>query len=137
MREFKYYPEDFGDLKIQVLHMNLDFDVYDDHTVVVSELCFKVLEQIKSLDLNAKNLEILDVSEKFEYLESQDILRLFFDSNLEVGVEYSVTTKTICRPTSNILEGFIMMKPLKAARVLKLPSVSNGVFKELFHVSMI
>lgn len=105
MREFKYYPEDFGDLKIQVLHMNLDFDIYDDHTVVISELRFKVLDKIKTLDLNAKNLEIIDVSERFEYLKSDDILRLFFDTTLKAGIEYSVTTKTICRPTSNILEG--------------------------------
>lgn len=131
MREFKYYPEDFGDLKIQVLHMNLDFDVYDDHTVVISELCFKVLDKIKSLDLNAKNLEILEVSERFEYLKSDDILRLFFDSTLDVGNEYSITTKTICRPTSNILEGLYFDETPKGCPCTQITQCQQWGFQRI------
>ena len=48
-REFKYYPEDFGDLPVKVMHMDLDFDVYDDHTIVESTLHFKSL--IENLEI--------------------------------------------------------------------------------------
>jgi len=104
-REFKYYPSDFGDLKVKVLHMDLDFDVFEDYTIVNSTLHFETLEEISELDLNAKNLEILDVSEDYEYLKELDLLRLKFKQSIMAGVKYSLSTKSICRPTSNILEG--------------------------------
>jgi len=104
-REFKFYPSDFGDLPVRVMHMDLDFDVYEDHTVVQSTIHFEVLAAIESLDLNAKELEIVDVSHEYEYLKDQDLLRLYFTPGLQVGQKHSVSTKTICRPTSNVLEG--------------------------------
>ncbi|HII81632.1 MAG TPA: hypothetical protein HA261_14880 [Methanosarcina sp.] len=35
---YKYYPEDFGELTVDVLHMDMVFDVYDDRTNVKSVL---------------------------------------------------------------------------------------------------
>lgn len=109
-RRFKYYPEDFGALPVKVLHMDLDFDVYEDHTVVDSTLIVKTLEDLKHLDLNAKNLEILAVESEpvacsYEYLKDKDILRVKFEEKIEDGVKVLVKTRTICRPTDNILEG--------------------------------
>jgi len=104
-REFKFYPEDFGDLSVKVKHMDLDFDMYEDHTVCVSTITFETLKDIEHLDLNAKNLEILEVSQDYEYLSDQDILRISFADKIPANTDYSISTKTICRPTSNILEG--------------------------------
>ncbi len=104
-REFKFYPEDFGDLSVKVKHMDLDFDMYEDHTVCVSTITFETLKEIQHLDLNAKNLEILEVSQEYEYFEDKDILRINFADKIPPHTDYSVSTKTICRPTSNILEG--------------------------------
>lgn len=110
-RQFKYYPEDFGDLTVKVRHMDLDFDVYEEHTVVNSKLHVKVLDHaIRSLDLNAKNLEVLEVTStplecSYEYLKDEDILRVKFEDEVEEGTELVISTKTICRPTNNILEG--------------------------------
>jgi len=104
-REFKFYPEDFGDLSVKVIHMDLDFDMYEDHTVCVSTITFETLKEIQFLDLNAKNLEILEVSQDYEYFEDKDILRINFTDKIPANTDYSISTKTICRPTSNILEG--------------------------------
>ena len=105
-REFKYYPEDFGDLPVKVMHMDLDFDVFEDHTIVESTLHFKsLIENLENLELNAKNLEILEVSEDYEYFKDQDILRVTFKSPLSVNQEYKVRTKVITKPSWNVLEG--------------------------------
>ncbi|MCK4269558.1 MAG: hypothetical protein KAW93_03680, partial [Methanogenium sp.] len=62
-RIFRYYPENFGDLTVKVIHMDLVFDVHDDHTRVSSTLHVKTLDSpLSELALNAKNLEILSVT---------------------------------------------------------------------------
>jgi aminopeptidase N len=119
-RAFKYYPEDFGDLAVKVLHMDLDFDVYEDKTVVKSGLWVRALKDIDSLSLNAKELEILgvklgffddDSSEErlvdgdFQYRRDDAMLDVNFDEVLREGKEMVIRTESICRPTDNILEG--------------------------------
>ena len=37
-REFKYYPVDFKQLQVKVLHMDLDFDIFNAYTKVKSDL---------------------------------------------------------------------------------------------------
>lgn len=110
VRKFKYYPEDFGDLTVKVKHMDLVFDVFDDHTIVESVLHVEALEEIESLDLNAKELEVLEVklhSEGVEYkhYKDEDILEVRFSKTFSKGESIEIYTKTICRPTANILEG--------------------------------
>ncbi|HII01997.1 TPA: hypothetical protein HA351_10245 [Methanosarcinaceae archaeon] len=62
-RLYKYYPEDFGELKVDVLHMDLVFDVFDDRTNVKSMLRVKTLgEPIEKLELNCRDLEVRAVS---------------------------------------------------------------------------
>ncbi len=131
MREFKYYPEDFGQLEVEVLHMDLDFDMYEDHTVVISKLRFKVLEQITHLDLNAKNLEIVEVSERYEYLQDQDILRISFAKPLLPGTEHYVTTRTITRPTSHILEGLYYDETPKGAPCTQITQCQQWGFQRI------
>lgn len=109
-RIFKYYPEDFGALNVQVLHMNLNFDVYEKHTVVDCAVFMKTLKEIESLDLNANNLEILEIEcyeypMTFKYLKDEDIIKINFSKKIPKGKEVTIKTKTICRPTNNILEG--------------------------------
>ena len=64
-REFKFYPEDFAKLNVKVIHFDLLFDVYDVFTKVKSDLKLRSLKDISSLELNAKNLELLNLKCNF------------------------------------------------------------------------
>lgn len=109
-RIFKYYPEDFGKLTVKVLHMDLDFNVFDDHTEVTSSFKAVALADISLLEMNAKKLEIESVScdsrdVEHEYNEKEDKLIIRFKKALKKNEEFVITTKTVCKPTKNILEG--------------------------------
>jgi aminopeptidase N len=109
-RKYKYYPEDFGDLTVDVLHMDLIFDVFDEYTVVDSVLHVRVKEEIESLDLNAKGLEILSVKVEgvdveYKVYTEDDLLEVLLDREYDEGEKLRIYTRTICRPTENVLEG--------------------------------
>ncbi|WMW24762.1 M1 family metallopeptidase [Methanolobus sediminis] len=110
-RIYRYYPEDFGELNVKVIHMDLVFDVFDDHTKVTSDLKLSTLDKtIDKLELNCKKLEILSVSCRdydidHEYRIKDDILLIKFRKAVPENTEIVISTETICRPTDNILEG--------------------------------
>jgi len=108
---FKFYPEDFGTQPIKVKHMNLHFDVYDNHTVVNSETIAIVKTDVLSkVSLNAKNLEIHSVScdeseVTYDYETEKDLLHILFETPQAQGTEIHIRTKSTCKPTKNDLEG--------------------------------
>jgi len=110
-RLYKYYPEDFGELKVDVLHMHLVFDVYDERTNVKSILRVKTLnEPIEKLELNCRDLEIRAVSciqyeVNYKYRKADAILEVNFLNPVPPETEIAIVTDTVCRPTKNILEG--------------------------------
>ncbi len=109
-REFKYYPEDFKDLIVKVIHMDLDFDVYDAYTKVRSSLRLKSLKNLDELELNANNLDLLKISCNLcdldhEYKKSENKIFIKFKKSIPKNTEFIIYTETICRPTKNILEG--------------------------------
>lgn len=109
-RLFKHYPGDFGNLTVKVLHMDLDFNVYDERTEVTSQLHLKALTSLNRLTLNAKNLTIHTVTAKdrkiqFEYKKAEDKIIITFEDKVLEGEEIHIFTKTTCKPTKNTLEG--------------------------------
>lgn len=124
-REFKYYPDDFGKLPVQVEHFNLFFDVFDDHSVVSSDMTMTVaVDALHTFALDAKNLEILEVAlydkvkgkgahQKtvgkktipFHYDKDADKLHITLPEPLKKGTTFTLFTKTSTKPTKNILEG--------------------------------
>ena len=110
-RLYKYYPEDFGELTVDVLHMNLAFDVYDDKTNVKSLLRVRTKDApIEKLELNCRDLEIRAVSciqyeVSYRYRKDDAILEINFMEEIPPHTEVAVVTDTVCRPTKNILEG--------------------------------
>ena len=110
-RLYKYYPEDFGELTVDVLHMDLVFDVYDDRTNVKSVLRVRTKDTpIEKLELNCRDLEIRAVSciqceVSYRYRKDDAILEINFREEIPPHTEVAVVTDTVCRPTKNILEG--------------------------------
>jgi aminopeptidase N len=108
---FRYYREDFGKITVRVIHMDLVFDVFDNHTKVTSDLHAESRESpLKELVLNAKNLEIISVicpdyecSYRYDVAESRLIIH--FKDPVLPQTRFTIHTETICRPTKNILEG--------------------------------
>jgi aminopeptidase N len=110
-RIFRYYPEDFGDIPVKVLHMDLTFDVHEDFTRVISIFTARTLDRsLLCLDLNAKDLEIISITSPgrqvtADYRRAEAKIRLTFQPRLRPGEEFTIRTETTCRPTRNILEG--------------------------------
>jgi aminopeptidase N len=110
-RLYKYYPEDFGELTVDVLHMDLVFDIYDDRTNVKSMLRVRTKDApVEKLELNCRNLEIRAVSciqseVSYKYRKNDAILEINFREEIPPHTEIAVITDTVCRPTKNILEG--------------------------------
>ena len=108
---FRYHPGDFSEPAVKVLHMDLSFDVFDDHTVVVSALRFVTGDRpLTDLPLNAKELEILDVGcesypVRYRYDAAASLLHLSFTEPVPPATEVTVRTRTICRPNRTTLEG--------------------------------
>jgi aminopeptidase N len=107
----KYYPEDFGELTVDVLHMDLVFDVYDERTNVKSVLRVRTKDKpIEKLELNCRDLEIRAVSciqceMSYRYRKDDGILEIIFGEEIPPETEIAIVTDTVCRPTKNILEG--------------------------------
>ncbi|AKB27962.1 Membrane alanine aminopeptidase N [Methanosarcina siciliae T4/M] len=110
-RLYKYYPEDFGELNVDVLHMNLAFDVYDDRTSVKSLLRIRTRDgPLEKLELNCRDLEVRAVSciqseVSYRYRKDDAILEINFMDVVPPQTEIAIVTETVCRPTKNILEG--------------------------------
>lgn len=107
----KYYPEDFGELTVDVLHMDLVFDVYEERTNVKSVLRVRTKDKpIEKLDLNCRDLEIRAVSclqceATYRYRKDDGILEIIFGEEIPPQTEIAIVTDTVCRPTKHVLEG--------------------------------
>jgi len=110
-RPFRYYREDFGKIPVRVIHMDLLFDVFDDHTRVTADLHAESRDSpLAELSLNAKNLEILTVSCRdaagsHTYGTHTSMLVIRFGTPIPPQTQFTLHTETICRPTKNLLEG--------------------------------
>ncbi|MBI2572691.1 DUF3458 domain-containing protein [Candidatus Woesearchaeota archaeon] len=107
-RMFKYYPTDFGELTVKVEHFDLFFDIFDDHTTVVSTLHAHVLAKpIKELILNAKEMQIHDVtgSVPLTWKYKSPFLHVTFTKPLKAKTQFTITSKHTIIPSKNVLEG--------------------------------
>jgi aminopeptidase N len=113
-RLFKYYPEDFGELPVIVLHMDLTFDVHPDHARVLSQFTAETRENpLQTLALNAKNLEIhsvkgIDRGLTHSYDQENHLLQVTFADPIPPHTRFTLQTDSTCRPSQNILEGLYL-----------------------------
>lgn len=136
-RLYKYYPEDFKELPVKVIHMDLIFDVYDTYTNVKSRLKVKSLDKsLFKLELNAKNLEIVSISvDKFEtdyaYDKDENKIIINFKNAVPPKTEIIINTETVCRPTKNILEGLYYDETPKGAPPQQITQCQQWGFQRL------
>jgi aminopeptidase N len=110
-REYKFYKTDLGDLPVHVIHMDLIFDVFDDHTRVTSDLHAESRDRpLSEVVLNAKDLEILTVSCPDRtcsptYDTAASTLTVMFGEPVPPATRFTLHTETVCRPTNHLLEG--------------------------------
>jgi aminopeptidase N len=110
-RIFTYYPEDFGELPVDVIHMDLTFSVHDDVTDVSSRMHLRVRDRpVDRLDLNARDLEVVAASceeagAAVTYDPDRHLLVFSFDAPVEPGADLHLVTRTRCRPSRTLLEG--------------------------------
>ncbi|MBN1195289.1 MAG: M1 family metallopeptidase [Methanomicrobiaceae archaeon] len=136
-RLFKYYPEDFGEPPVVVRHMDLTFDVFDDHTRVHSILSAETRETpLTTLQLNAKNLEIVSVESdtgavSYEYDTDAHLLSVVFSHPVPPRTSFSVETRTVCRPSSHVLEGLYYDETPKGAPPQQITQCQQWGFQRL------
>ncbi len=131
---FKYYPADFGVLTVKVTHFDLSFDVYDDHTDVVSTLHATVLgKPIKELRLNAKNMDVHEVtgSVPLKWRYKDPILHITFIKPLKAKAEFTLTSKTTTHPKNNLLEGLYFDETPKNAPPTQITQCQQWGFERL------
>ncbi len=137
MRLFRYYPEDFGALTVKVVHMDLTFDVYDDHTRVVSALTAETLDApLASLALNARDLDILEVAcdghaVASTYNRGAATLTVTFDPPVPPRTRFTLNTETICRPSSHVLEGLYYDGSCPAGSPVQITQCQQWGFQRL------
>jgi aminopeptidase N len=110
-RLFRYYPQDFGELPVKVIHMDLTFDVYADRARILSRFTAESLDDpLSTFSLNAKNLEIhmVESSDRtitYSYDSENSLLHITFSEPVPPHTRFTLQTDTTCRPSRTILEG--------------------------------
>ncbi len=136
-RLFRYYPRDFSLPRVNVIHMDLEFDIYDDHTVARSRLTAKTKEEpLSSLALNARDLEIISVAADhgpvtYQYDRESAMLTITFPTPIPPGSEFIVSTNTVCHPTHNVLEGLYYDVTPKGAPPQQITQCQQWGFQKL------
>ena len=113
-RQFKYVPSDFIPLKVKLEHLDLRINFLESFVEVSNTLSLTALEDFSSLDLDARDLEIIrvvwvdgDVETEAEYSYARDKNRLCVSTGkpCKAGDRLKLRTLTRCVPSDNILEG--------------------------------
>lgn len=107
--KYRYYPAEFPEPPVNVLNITLTADFREDKVTVTAETTFKSLkDNLDTLNLNAKNLEILKITQNgrnLVYNYENDIIEIKLNHQISAGTTFKINTITVCRPKSNILEG--------------------------------
>ncbi len=134
-RKYKYYPEDFPELKVKDIHYGLVFDVYDEHTDVNTKISFITKEETSQIELDAKKIEISEVMSENELTWKHDKKKnkLIINFKKSVGKDKAVTiqTKNTIKPTKNDLEGMYYDKTPSGAPPQMITQCQQWGFQKL------
>ncbi|MDO8842376.1 M1 family metallopeptidase, partial [Methanocalculus sp.] len=106
---FQYFRSDFTPSPVDVIHMDLSFDISDDETRVLTCSLFKTKDHsIKNLRLNAKSLAVHSLlchGRPSEFIEEGDAILITFADEIPPQTEFIITSETVCHPSRTLLEG--------------------------------
>ena len=114
---FKYVREDFPPLSVRLHSMKLYINFLHDFVEVTNILDVTAEKEMDSVELDAKELEIIDVSWEqeplghgaskinFEYERDRNKLIIIPESRIAQGSRFKIKTVTRCVPSDHVLEG--------------------------------
>jgi aminopeptidase N len=118
-QQYKYRREDFGPMKVKLNHLTLYINFLDDFVEVTNMLDITATVDLGAVELDAKNLEILEVRwiddpsdsdasgrmASFHYDKQRDKLTVEPPESIQPGKRFGVRTVSRCTPSDNLLEG--------------------------------
>ncbi|MDD1674619.1 MAG: M1 family metallopeptidase, partial [Methanomicrobiales archaeon] len=110
-RKFTYYPGDFGPPPVRILHMDLIFDIYEDHTRVLSRVCAESTEEnVRRISLDCRvasvhNVQLNGTAVASDYAEKERKLHIYPESPIPRGQVFHLQTDTTAVPSRTVLEG--------------------------------
>lgn len=116
-RSYKYFREEFPPLPVKLHHMELYINFLDSYVEVENILDVSAVKDLKKIELDARDLEIVDVSWNqappssgnshvtYEYLRESNKLVVMLDKPIRTGERFKLRTTTRCIPSEKVLEG--------------------------------
>ena len=116
-RRYKYRSEDFGELVVDLRHLEIYLNFLEDRVEVSNCLIMTAKQNLNELRLDASDLKILEVewcspedystihSLNYQYIEAKNKLIVRLGRHVGKGETFCVRTVTHCFPSDHILEG--------------------------------
>lgn len=118
-QQYKYKREDFGPMKVKLNHLTLYINFLNNFVEVTNLLDITAIEMLERVDLDAKQLEILEVQWvedpsdnhssrriiSYDYDRQKNRLTVDAPRSIQPGERFGIRTVSRCFPSDNILEG--------------------------------
>ncbi|MFZ2198089.1 MAG: hypothetical protein WAV13_10180, partial [Thermodesulfovibrionales bacterium] len=115
-RPYKYVREDFGELPIRLHHLTIYLNFSGDYVEGANCLEMTALQGLRTLQLDANNLEIISVQWctgpedkgsplNYEYVREKNRLIVDLGRDIKAGEKFFLRTVTRCFPSEHLLEG--------------------------------
>ncbi len=134
-RKYKYYPEDFPELNVKNIHYDLVFDIFDDKTKVNTKISFKLKNDTKKLELDAKKIDINSITSNkeinWEHDKKENKLIIKFKNKTKKGEKILIESKHTIKPSANDLEGLYYDMTPKGAPPQQITQCQQWGFQKL------
>ncbi len=115
-KKYRYLREDFGELPIQLEHLDIYLNFLNDRVEAVNRLRMTARQELDRIALDACGLEIASVewcsgpdsagnALQYEYLAGQNKLIVLLPRKVRGGESFSVRIRSVCHPSDYVLEG--------------------------------
>ncbi len=112
---FRFMRSEYRRPSVQLTHVDLELNLYDDHVHGFETLHFLPREAVSILALDAQNLEIGEIALRGAdgskrkltslYLKAENRLEIILPREYQIDEKIMISIRAVCRPTHNILDG--------------------------------